>query len=217
MYEPTADYEASLTDENKSDWVNLKNRATDLEKQYREAVGEDNEAALKEVGLLTIGELVNENFEGDQGPEVADQERAENRQEGNEDVEEEAAAVDEDFYEEKKPHARVRIGGEQASSEMERVRTGASRTSMESAAWSVPGSEAHIVNGGDMGSRNAEGTSLRGDGEQSSRAGIAWNGGEARIVVGGSNMGLPKKNKVIKSKAAKSSMRAIERCVACGL
>ena len=207
MYEPISDYEASLTDANKADGIFLKNRVTDLENQYREAVGEDNEDALKEVGLLAIGAEVDENAEGEGGH--ADQDEAQSSKEENEDADVET-----------KPHARVRIGGEQTYSEMERVKTGASRASMESGAWSVP-AEAHIVNGGDLGLRDAKVNSLRGDDERFSHAGTPRDGGSASILVGGSNMGLAKKDnvrhKVIKSKAAKNSMRAIERCDASGL
>ena len=175
IYGPTCEYEEALTEENKGEWMRLKNLAADLENQYRAAVGEDNHEALQEVGLAAMAD--------DTAGEVAQGE------DGT------AAEGDEDDTGEERSHDL-----DETASEV----SGGTRDATS-----------HIVSGGNMGLR---GTGL--EGWRFRSLGVDMNcarAPEAGLIVSGSNMGQPHKpnarHKTIKSKAAKNSMRAIERFV----
>ena len=84
VYGPISDYELTLNEDNKAAWMHLKNLAADLENQYREAVGEDNDEALQEVGLSAlVGDTLEEEVvHVEEGIEADDQEATSRRRVG---------------------------------------------------------------------------------------------------------------------------------------
>lgn len=203
VYGPISDYELTLIEHNKAEWMHLKNLAVDLENKYREAVGEDNHEALQEVGLSApVGDTLEEEVvHGEEGVEADDKEATSRRRVG---------------IREARLHGDVMHNESETEDEDTPTRsstadgsTGRRRETREGTALA-----SSCVSGGNMG---LWGTAL--DGSKVDRVGAparSHPGAGAGLTVSGANMGSQpkqKRYKTIKSKTAKESMRAIERFV----